>query len=57
MSVDFPQPPTGKGLLILAAISRDDTEKDIEAMAGKILKAKLWNDESKDPPIRVRNPL
>ncbi|CAG5156490.1 uncharacterized protein ALTATR162_LOCUS4288 [Alternaria atra] len=40
----------GKGLLVLAAISKDDTEKDVEAMASKILKAKLWDDESKDPP-------
>lgn len=39
-------------MLVLAAISRDDTEKDIEAMAVKILKTKLWDDESKDPPAR-----
>jgi D-tyrosyl-tRNA(Tyr) deacylase len=43
----------GKGLLVLAAISKDDTEKDIEAMASKILKAKLWDDDSKEPPGRV----
>jgi D-tyrosyl-tRNA(Tyr) deacylase len=43
----------GKGLLVLAAISKDDTEKDVEVMAGKILKAKLWDDESKDPIARV----
>ncbi|KAF2276620.1 D-tyrosyl-tRNA deacylase-like protein [Westerdykella ornata] len=42
----------GKGLLVLAAISRDDTERDIEAMAQKILKAKLWDDASKEPPVR-----
>ncbi|CAN9148110.1 unnamed protein product [Alternaria alternata] len=42
----------GKGLLVLAAVSKDDTEKDVEAMASKILKAKLWDDESKDPPGR-----
>ncbi|KAF2654429.1 D-tyrosyl-tRNA deacylase-like protein [Lophiostoma macrostomum CBS 122681] len=42
----------GKGLLVLAAISKDDTEKDVEAMAGKILKAKLWDDEDKEPPAR-----
>ncbi|KAL5404570.1 hypothetical protein PMIN06_006003 [Paraphaeosphaeria minitans] len=40
----------GRGLLVLAAISKDDTEKDIESMPGKILKAKLWDDESTDPP-------
>ena len=43
----------GKGLLVLAAISKDDTEKDVEAMASKILKAKLWDDESKDTIARV----
>jgi D-tyrosyl-tRNA(Tyr) deacylase len=43
----------GKGVLILAAVSRDDTEKDVEFMASKILKTKLWDDDSKDPPSRV----
>lgn len=43
----------GKGLLVLAAIEKDDTGKDVEQMAGKILKAKLWDDD-KDPPGRVR---
>ena len=43
----------GRGLLVLAAISKDDTEKDVDSMAGKILKAKLFDDEDKDPPARV----
>lgn len=43
----------GKGLLVLAAISKDDTEKDVDAMAGKILKAKLFDDDTKDPPGSV----
>lgn len=43
----------GKGLLVLAAISKDDTEKDVQSMAEKILKAKLWDDEATDPPSRV----
>jgi D-tyrosyl-tRNA(Tyr) deacylase len=43
----------GKGILVLAAVSKDDTEKDIESMASKILKIKLWDDDSKDPPGRV----
>lgn len=43
----------GKGMLVLAAISKDDTEKDVESMAGKILKAKLWDDEDKEPALRV----
>ncbi|KAF2634239.1 hypothetical protein P280DRAFT_524296 [Massarina eburnea CBS 473.64] len=38
----------GKGLLVLAAISKDDTEKDVESMAGKVLKAKLWDDPEKE---------
>ncbi|KAL5121576.1 D-tyrosyl-tRNA(Tyr) deacylase [Pleosporales sp. CAS-2024a] len=42
----------GRGLLVLAAVSKDDTEKDVESMAGKILKTKFWDDESKDPPAR-----
>lgn len=46
----------GKGLLVLAAISKDDTIKDVESMASKILKAKLWDDESIDPPGRVSRP-
>jgi len=43
----------GKGILVLAAISKDDTEKDVESMAGKILKAKLFDDETIDPPGKV----
>jgi D-tyrosyl-tRNA(Tyr) deacylase len=43
----------GRGLLVLAAISKDDTEKEVEAMASKILKTKLWDDDSVDPPGRV----
>ncbi|KAH7412020.1 D-Tyr tRNAtyr deacylase-like domain-containing protein [Phaeosphaeria sp. MPI-PUGE-AT-0046c] len=42
----------GKGLLVLAAVSKDDTEKDVQTMANKILKTKLWDDDSKDPPGR-----
>ncbi|KAF2008061.1 D-tyrosyl-tRNA deacylase-like protein [Amniculicola lignicola CBS 123094] len=42
----------GKGLLVFAAISKDDTDKDVESMADKILKAKLFDDDDKDPPAR-----
>lgn len=35
----------GKGLLILAGIGKDDTIKDAESMAAKILKVKLWDDD------------
>ncbi|CBY01298.1 similar to D-tyrosyl-tRNA(Tyr) deacylase [Plenodomus lingam JN3] len=45
----------GKGILVLAAISRDDTEKDIESMASKIFKAKLWDDESTEPHGRWKH--
>ena len=43
----------GKGLLVLAAVSRDDTVKDVESMASKIVKAKLWDDDTTEPPGRV----
>ncbi|KAK4503785.1 hypothetical protein PRZ48_004700 [Zasmidium cellare] len=37
-----------KGLLIFAAIGKDDTEKEAISMASKVLKVKLWDDgESK----------
>lgn len=42
-------------MLILAAVSRDDTEKDIEFMAAKVLKTKLWDDESTDPVGRWKH--
>lgn len=34
----------GKGLLVLAAVGKDDTAKEAESMASKVLKVKLWND-------------
>ncbi|EME46266.1 hypothetical protein DOTSEDRAFT_22359 [Dothistroma septosporum NZE10] len=33
----------GKGLLVFAAIAKDDTAKEAEAMASKILKVKFWD--------------
>ncbi len=36
----------GKGILVLAAIGPDDTKKDVESMASKVLKMKLWPDEN-----------
>lgn len=42
-------------MLILAAVSRDDTEKEIESMAAKVLKTKLWDDESTDPVSRWKH--
>ena len=34
-----------KGLLVFAAIGKDDTTKEAESMASKVLKVKLWEDE------------
>jgi len=36
----------GKGILVLAAVGPDDTRKDAESMASKVLKMKLWPDDS-----------
>ncbi|KAK5164799.1 D-tyrosyl-tRNA(Tyr) deacylase [Saxophila tyrrhenica] len=36
----------GRGLLIFAAIGKDDTAKEAESMASKILKVKLWDDDA-----------
>jgi D-tyrosyl-tRNA(Tyr) deacylase len=36
----------GKGVLVLAAVGLEDTRKDAESMAAKILKMKLWPDET-----------
>lgn len=35
----------GKGILALAAVSKDDTIKDSEKSASKLLNMKLWDDE------------
>lgn len=36
----------GKGVLALAAVSKDDTIKDSEQSAAKLLKVRLWDDEA-----------
>jgi D-aminoacyl-tRNA deacylase len=36
----------GKGILVLAAVGPHDTRKDADTMASKILKMKLWPDET-----------
>ena len=36
----------GKGILVLAAIAPGDTEKEVESLAAKVLRMKLWDDES-----------
>lgn len=35
-----------KGLLVFAAVGKDDTPKEAENMASKLLKVKFWEDES-----------
>ena len=35
-----------KGLLVFAAVGKDDTQKEAESMASKLLKVKLWEDDS-----------
>lgn len=36
----------GKGILVLAAVGKDDTAKEAETLAAKVLKMKLWDDEA-----------
>jgi hypothetical protein len=36
----------GKGILVFAAVANGDTEKDADALAAKILKMRLWDDEA-----------
>ena len=36
----------GKGILVYAAVAPEDTHKDVEAMAAKVLKLKMWPDEA-----------
>ncbi|QIX00202.1 hypothetical protein AMS68_005719 [Peltaster fructicola] len=35
-----------KGLLVFAAIGKDDTQREVESMASKVLKVKLWDDNA-----------
>ncbi len=35
----------GKGVLVFAAVAVEDTRKEVESMAAKVLKMKLWPDE------------
>ncbi|KAF2753414.1 hypothetical protein EJ05DRAFT_505054 [Pseudovirgaria hyperparasitica] len=36
----------GKGVLVLAGVSKEDTIKDAQSCAAKLLKFKLWDDEN-----------
>lgn len=46
----------GKGLLVLAGVGKEDTEKEAENLVNKVLKAKFWPDE-KGSQVRMRNLL
>lgn len=35
----------GKGVLVFAAVAPGDTEKEAEALAAKVLKLRLWDDD------------
>jgi D-Tyr-tRNAtyr deacylase len=36
----------GRGILVFAAIGPNDTNKDAESMASKVLRMKMWPDEA-----------
>jgi D-tyrosyl-tRNA(Tyr) deacylase len=36
----------GKGVLVFAAVAPGDTVKEAEALAAKILKMRMWDDEA-----------
>jgi len=36
----------GKGILVFAAVAPGDTEIDADALAAKVLKMKLWDDDT-----------
>ncbi|KAI1636986.1 D-Tyr tRNAtyr deacylase-like domain-containing protein [Biscogniauxia mediterranea] len=36
----------GKGVLVFAAVAPGDTEKEADSLAAKVLKMKLWDDDS-----------
>lgn len=44
----------GKGILVFAAVAQDDTRKEVESMAAKVLKLKMWPDDTGDT-VRVQD--
>ena len=44
----------GKGVLVFAAVAKDDTRKEVESMAAKVLKLKMWPDDTGDTGGTVR---
>ncbi|KAH8703230.1 putative aminoacyl-tRNA hydrolase [Talaromyces proteolyticus] len=45
----------GRGVLVFAGVGKDDTEKDVDSMAAKVLKAKLWPDEANQTSAWKKN--
>ncbi|EED18815.1 aminoacyl-tRNA hydrolase, putative [Talaromyces stipitatus ATCC 10500] len=45
----------GQGILVFAGVGREDTEKDVDIMASRVLKAKLWPDETNPKAAWKRN--
>lgn len=37
----------GKGVLVLAAVGKDDTQKEAESLASKVLKLRMWDNWKK----------
>lgn len=35
----------GKGILVFAAVSKEDSREDVESMAAKVLKMRMWDDD------------
>ena len=35
----------GMGILVFAAVGKDDTQAEVEKMASKVLKMQMWDDE------------
>jgi D-tyrosyl-tRNA(Tyr) deacylase len=47
----------GKGVLVFAAIAPTDTEKEVDSLANKVLRMKMWNDEAGGTVWNHRNHL
>ena len=35
----------GRGVLVFAAVSKEDSREDVESMAAKVLKMRMWDDD------------
>lgn len=47
----------GRGVLVFAAMAPGDTEKEADSLASKLLKMKLWDDESGGRVCTTLHPL